>query len=251
MCRKVTPTKASATDTDVTSPCELRFTRAKIGSRICTRNGSPTQPSARLARVMPSWVAERYASRWLRTCLTKFARRFPSSIKASSWLPRTLTTANSHATKKPLSPTSAAIVAILPIKTPGESQCSLIVSAMGVVVRNKNRKFITRMQPHASGTPSSRNLPARFGYASDEPLRSQLAKGETRNLKPSNKCPPPPRNFAAVHDPGGACVARQVREAGVILFRPQLRAQCGILLHACPLPLVTINPGSLGHKLNA
>src|SRR5207244_8520744 len=57
-----------------------------------------------------------------------------------------------YATKKPLSPTSAAIVAILPIKTPGASQCSLIVSAMGVVVRNKNRKFIARMQPHASGT---------------------------------------------------------------------------------------------------
>src|SRR5204863_9343143 len=97
------------------------------------------------------------------------------------------------------SPTSAAIVAILPIKTPGESQCSLIVSAIGVVARNKNRKFIARMQPGASGTPSSGNLPARFGYARDEPLRSQFTKGETRNLKPSNQCAAPPGTFAPVY----------------------------------------------------
>src|SRR5205823_8990713 len=185
------------------------------------------------------------------TCFPAPARLLPSDARVSTWLRRTLTKANSAATKKPFNATSAPIVANFAISIGAESQCWLIVSAMGVVVRNKNRKFIARMQPRASGTPSSRNLPARFGYARDEPLRSQFAKGKTRKLKPSNKCAPPPRNFAAVHDPGGACVARQLRKAGIIFFRLQLCAQCGILLHARALPLVTINPGSLGHKVNA
>src|SRR5882724_7675214 len=185
------------------------------------------------------------------TCFPAPARLLPSDARVSTWLRRTLTKANSAATKKPFNATSAPIVANFAITIGAESQCSLIVSAMGAVMRNKNRKFIARMQPLASRTPSSRNLPARFGYARDEPLRSQFAKSETRNLKPANKRASSPGNFTAVHHPGGARVARQVREAGIIFFRLQLGAQCGILLHHRALPLVTINPGSLGHKLNA
>ncbi len=50
---------ASVTLSDVTS-WGLSFARPPIRGRMIQANaGSPIQPRARLARVMPSWVAER------------------------------------------------------------------------------------------------------------------------------------------------------------------------------------------------
>ena len=53
------PMKASVTETEVAKACEWMLASAKNGSRMLTRNCSPIQPSAKLASVMPSCVAER------------------------------------------------------------------------------------------------------------------------------------------------------------------------------------------------
>src|ERR1700730_16082198 len=56
--------------------------------------------------------------------------------------------ANSHATKKPLRITSAAMAASLPTKTIGGSQYGAIASATGVTTKNRNNeKLIARMPP--------------------------------------------------------------------------------------------------------
>ena len=47
------------TDSVEITKSEWMPTSVKNGSRIPDKNGSPTQPSARLARVTPSCVAER------------------------------------------------------------------------------------------------------------------------------------------------------------------------------------------------
>src|SRR5438552_1209729 len=63
------------------------------------------------------------------------------------------------------------------------------------------------------------NLPTGLGYARDQALRSQFAKGETRHLEPANKGAPTPGDFASVHHTGGAGITRQLREAAIIFFR--------------------------------
>ncbi len=59
MCSDVIATKPTATDTEEITSGDWTFSRTKSGSRICERNGSPTQPNTRLAKVTPSCVAER------------------------------------------------------------------------------------------------------------------------------------------------------------------------------------------------
>src|SRR5947199_8187627 len=106
------------------------------------------------------------------------ARAFPSSINASSWLLRTLTIANSQATKKPFNATSAAIAASFARTRAGGSQWSAIASAIGKLLKAENkRRFMDRMQSPASESPPGR-LPAGLGYARDESVRSQLTEGE-------------------------------------------------------------------------
>ena len=51
--------KASAKETVSISTGEVMLARAKNGSIMSARNGSPSQPRPRLAKVMPSCVAER------------------------------------------------------------------------------------------------------------------------------------------------------------------------------------------------
>ena len=91
-------------------------------------------------------------------------------------------------------------------------------------------------------------LPARLGYARDEPLGRQLTKCETRHLEAAVKRAAAPRHFATVHYTRWAGIARQLRETGVILFRFQLGAQRGVLFYRCAFAFIPINPGGLGHK---
>ena len=92
-----------------TGPSAARTTVPKSGK------GTARPPSP--ARGWPA--SRRVASRkgTSRACPTTRratpARSSPSSISASNWLPRTLTSENSLATKKPLSSTSTAIIASL------------------------------------------------------------------------------------------------------------------------------------------
>ena len=67
----------------------------------CATTGSPTQPSPKDAKVMPSCVTDKDASRWSVSRLAYTARRLPSAIRVSSREERIFTQANSAATKKP------------------------------------------------------------------------------------------------------------------------------------------------------
>jgi hypothetical protein len=59
MCRTVILVKAKVKETASISAGEVMFTRPKNGSIISARKGSPSQPRPKLAKVMPSWVADR------------------------------------------------------------------------------------------------------------------------------------------------------------------------------------------------
>ena len=89
----------------VSTVASLSPNRCTSGSRMRAKAGSPIQPSPSDATVMPSCVAERYSSRWcvsLRACRASCEPRRASSSRRVGL---TLTSANSVATKKPLSRT--------------------------------------------------------------------------------------------------------------------------------------------------
>ena len=144
---------------------------------------------------------------------------------------------------------------------PGESQCWAIASASGVAARNKIDivKFAVAASlcdAQCDSNPerfAERNgykfiLPARLRHARDEPLRSKLAKSETRNLEAANEGAAAARHLAAIYHPRRAGIARQLRETGIILLRLQLGAHRGVFLHRRALAVVAIDPGGLGHK---
>src|ERR1051326_743392 len=222
-------------------------TIARAGSTIDTSDCSPTHPRARLARDTPNLVGERQESRWARTCLTKRARTLPCSNSVSSWVDRTFTMENSQATKNAFSATSAAMPASFPTRSIGGSHWGGTSRAIAAV-RNNTGMFISRTRRLASETRIDPKLPAGLGYARDEPLRSQLAKGESRHLEPPNKGTAAPGDLASVHHTSWAGITRQARQAGIVFFRLQLRADCGVFSHRLALPLVAIDPGSLGHR---
>src|SRR5205814_9642257 len=101
------------------------------------------------------YLAEMNASTSTRQSLTKRTRTSPTSKNASSWVLRTFTTENSHATKKAFSPTSAAIAASFPTINIGGSQCDGTFSASQAPAnKNSTGVFISRMRILASGTGS-------------------------------------------------------------------------------------------------
>ena len=59
MWKNVMTTNPITTESVEITKSEWMPTSVKNGSKIPERNGSPTQPSARLAKVTPSCVAER------------------------------------------------------------------------------------------------------------------------------------------------------------------------------------------------
>ena len=83
---------------------------ANRGSIRCAMVGSPTQPSARLAKVMPSWVAATASSRCSTANRTASAPNFFSSTSCSTRVQRTVTSENSAATKKALSATRSGTI---------------------------------------------------------------------------------------------------------------------------------------------
>lgn len=70
----------------------------------------PIQPSARPAPVIASCVAERYFSRFSTICLASFAVGCQSFSLMANWDWRTLTRANSVATKKALKPMRSIVI---------------------------------------------------------------------------------------------------------------------------------------------
>src|SRR5262249_17297320 len=156
--------------------------------------------------------------------------------------------ANSHATKNPLSPTSAAIVNSFAMMTPGESHCVTGTSASGKIWSNK--EFILRAR---ATHPKSDlwSLPAGLRHARDQSLRSELAKGESRDFEPAYERAAAARHFATVYHPRRAGVAWKLGQTGVIFLRFELGAEGGVFLYRLALAFVAINPGCLCHKERA
>src|SRR5437660_5745820 len=120
--------------------------------------------------------------------------------------------ANSHATKNPFKPTSAAITASLPMIMAGGSHCVTSASASGSI----NKEFILRAR---AAHPKSDlwNLPAGLRHARDQSLGREFAKRQPRDFEPANERTAAARHLATVHHPRRAGVARKLRQAGVIL----------------------------------
>src|ERR1043166_1183623 len=78
---------------------------------------------------------------------------------------------------------------------------------------NSSSVLTSTRSTNASQSGRSYNLPARFGYARDQPLRSQFAKSQPRHLEATNERPPASADFAAVHDARGTRVTLQLRQA--------------------------------------
>jgi len=71
----------------------------RMGPTMLSTSGSPRKPRASEAMVMPSWQAERNGSRLVMMRRVAAARSGFSLVAISTWLGRTLTMANSAATK--------------------------------------------------------------------------------------------------------------------------------------------------------
>src|SRR6266513_2793914 len=100
----------------------------------------------------------------------------------------------------------------------------------------------------ASGNRLRSILPARLGYARNQALGRQLTESETRQFEAADKRAAAARHFATVHNTRRTGIARQLRQAGIVLLRFQLSPQRSIFLHRRALAFIAINPGSLGHK---
>src|ERR1051326_3316763 len=166
--------------------------------------------------------------------------------------------ANSHATKNPFKPTSAAIVKSFKTITPGESHCVTGTSASGKPNCKIDIMFCSGGRVARSlADDCSRHgcrytkLPAGLRHARDQSLRGELAKREPRDFEPANERAAAARHFATVHHSRRAGVARKLRQAGVIFLRLELSAERGVFLHRLALAFVAINPGCLCHKERA
>ena len=105
MCRKVITEKARAKETDFNAAGSDTPKPPSSGSIRRPMTGSPIQPSPRLVNVMPSWVEESTASKWVVANSAIRTRQPPVFAIGRSWLARIFTSANSAATKKPLAAT--------------------------------------------------------------------------------------------------------------------------------------------------
>ena len=83
--------------------------RLSKGSMTRANVGSPIQPNPRLAKVTPSCTAESEVSRLLMTLRATRARGLPRRARSSICALRTLTMANSVATKKALTSTRQSV----------------------------------------------------------------------------------------------------------------------------------------------
>ena len=63
MCRKVMAENPTKIEIVCRTACDSMPSQERMGSRSMVNTGSPTQPSPKLARVMPSWLALSEASR--------------------------------------------------------------------------------------------------------------------------------------------------------------------------------------------
>ena len=82
----------------------------KYGSNIFAASGSPIHPRTNEVMVIPNCVAERYAVEWRSISRAILACQFPLIANGSICVSRTLTMANSAATKNPFRKTKKRII---------------------------------------------------------------------------------------------------------------------------------------------
>ena len=100
MCRKVITEKPTPKEIHCRISADSTFSQPNTGLSSRENTGSPIHPRPRLASVMPNCAALRNASNWPRIRLAALARRWPRRISTANCVSRTLTRANSDATKK-------------------------------------------------------------------------------------------------------------------------------------------------------
>src|ERR1051326_3094532 len=118
----------------------------------------------------------------------------------------------------------------------------------GTITLGSNARFALRTVLTMFAIGSLIKSPTGFDHARDHPVEGSVAEGQTRGGEFAQVTTPAAGTGAAVDDAAGAGVARQRREAGVILLRLQLGALGGEFLHRLALLLVAFEPGFLGHK---
>src|SRR2546423_3756266 len=91
-------------------------------------------------------------------------------------------------------------------------------------------------------------LPARLRHTRDEPARREFSEGQARNLESANEGAAAAADLATIDHPGGAGIARQLREGQIIFLRFELSPQGRVFFHGRALAFVAINPGRFRHK---
>ena len=95
----------------------------------------------------------------------------------------------------------------------------------------------------------AKNLPTRLCDPRDHPLYGKLAESDTGELEAADKGTAPAAGLAAVRQPAGAGVARELREADVILLRLQFSTKRGVLVHSRQFPFFTFDPTRFCHTV--
>src|ERR1051325_8117667 len=107
-----------------------------------------------------------------------------------------------------------------------------MASANGAAARKgKDKKFMERMRAAHPRDWRAGVLPARLRHTRDKPARGEFSEGQARNLEPANERAAAAADFATIDHPGGAGIARQLRQAHIIFFRFELSPQGRVFLH--------------------
>src|SRR5208283_2288097 len=227
-----------AIETAWTIPGALIPMWVSIGRIRLATYGSPIQPSARLARVIPSCVAERYASK----CEVRrraSATLLSASSIASSCVDRTLTSANSEATKNPFRKTRNRITSKLKTTEVGEAKCSFA----SPTAASKNGISII-----IDSIASDDGLEVRATSRRHQTRGQSSPKSDTGQTKTAYEPATPATLLTTVDEASRTGIPRELRKTFVVAFRLQFSTNRGILLHCLQLPLIPFNPRPLRHS---
>jgi hypothetical protein len=149
MCKKVMMANAVTMAAPLWTAADDASTpaRRRPASTSDASAGSPTQPSASDANVMPSWVPEMYRSRLASACSTSRARRSPAAAHCAIFERRDATKANSAATKNALASTRTSTTT---------KRVEMLPAVRGDSVRDASR--VRPEQPMRVGLPWRRNI---------------------------------------------------------------------------------------------
>src|SRR5580693_2197079 len=129
--------------------------------------------------------------------------------------------------------------------------CAMLsfIREWGISTVGFNTRLALRIRVNMSEIVSVIILPTRFGYSRDKPIQGPLSERQARAAELAQVAVAASAHRAAVHQPGWARVARQLRQSAVIALGLHLRPDRGVFLDRFRLPLVSLYPGFLRHKI--